>query len=50
MRRALAVAADLNMEAYSSPTRTIRWISSVTRTYSYLREVLAYSVYLLNLG
>jgi uncharacterized SAM-binding protein YcdF (DUF218 family) len=50
MRRALAVADDLNMEAYSSPTRSIRWISSATRTFSYLREVVAYSVYLLNLG
>jgi uncharacterized SAM-binding protein YcdF (DUF218 family) len=50
MRRALAVAGDLNMAAYSSPTRTIRWISRVTRTYSYVREVVAYSVYLLNLG
>ncbi len=50
MRRALAVAADLQMEAYSSPTRSIRWISSATRTFSYLREVVAYSVYLLNLG
>ncbi|MAT98689.1 MAG: hypothetical protein CL608_16220 [Anaerolineaceae bacterium] len=50
MRRALAVAGDLQMEAYSSPTRTIRWISRVTRTYSYVREVVAYSVYLLNLG
>lgn len=50
MRRALAIAADLNMVAYSSPTRTIRWISSFTRTYSYVREVVAYSVYLLNLG
>jgi uncharacterized SAM-binding protein YcdF (DUF218 family) len=50
MRRALAIAADLNMVAYSSPTRTIRWISSFTRTYSYVREVVAYSVYLLNLS
>jgi uncharacterized SAM-binding protein YcdF (DUF218 family) len=50
MRRALAVAGDLNMEAYSSPTRTIRWLNSVTRTYSYVREVVAYSAYLLNLG
>lgn len=50
MRRALAVAGDLNMEAYSSPTRTIRWISNVTRAYSYVREVVAYSVYLLNLS
>ncbi|MCA9918212.1 MAG: YdcF family protein [Anaerolineales bacterium] len=50
MRRALAVADDLQMEAYSSPTRSIRWISSVTRTYSYVREVVAFSVYLLNLS
>jgi len=50
MRRALAVAGDLHMEAYSSPTRSIRWISHATRTYSYLREVVAYSVYLFNLG
>lgn len=48
MRRALAIAGDLHMEAYSSPTRSIRWINNVTRTYSYLREVVAYSVYLLN--
>lgn len=50
MRRALAVADDLHMAAYSSPTRSIRWISSATRTVSYLREVVAFSVYLLNLG
>ncbi|MCB8979450.1 MAG: YdcF family protein [Ardenticatenaceae bacterium] len=50
MRRALALADDLHMEAYSSPTRSIRWISNVTRTYSFVREVVAFSVYLLNLG
>ena len=50
MRRALAVAHDLHMEAYSSPTRSIRWINSVTRTFSFVREVVAFSVYLLNLG
>ncbi|MBK7896517.1 MAG: YdcF family protein [Anaerolineaceae bacterium] len=50
MRRALAVAHDLHMEAYSSPTRSIRWINSATRTFSYVREVVAFSVYLLNLG
>lgn len=50
MRRALAVADDLHMAAYSSPTRSIRWISSVTRTFSFAREVVAFSVYLLNLG
>lgn len=50
MRRALAVANDLKMEAYSSPTRTIRWINTVSRSFSFFREVAAYSVYLLNLG
>lgn len=50
MRRALAIANDLNMVAYSSPTRSIRWINSVTRTFSFAREVVAFSVYLLNLG
>ncbi|WP_420627177.1 YdcF family protein [Candidatus Leptofilum sp.] len=50
MRRALAVANDLQMAAYSSPTRSIRWISPATRTFSYVREVVAFSVYLLNLG
>lgn len=50
MRRALFVADQLEMEAYSSPTRSIRWINSATRTYSYVREVVAFSVYLLNLG
>ncbi len=50
MRRALVVADRLGMEAYSSPTRSIRWINSATRTYSYVREVVAFSVYLLNLS
>jgi uncharacterized SAM-binding protein YcdF (DUF218 family) len=50
MRRAIAVAHDLQMEAYSSPTRSIRWINSASRTFSYVREVVAFSVYLLNLG
>lgn len=50
MRRALSVAADLDMTAYSSPTRTIRWINNATRTFSFVREVAAYSVYLLRLG
>ncbi|WP_420631737.1 YdcF family protein [Candidatus Leptofilum sp.] len=50
MRRALAVADSLNMEAYSSPTRSIRWINNATRTFSYVREVVAFSVYFLKLG
>lgn len=50
MRRALAIADDLHMEAYSSPTRSIRWINNITRAYSFVREVVAFSVHLLNLG
>lgn len=47
MRRALSMAADLDLEAYSSPTRTTRWISPRTQTRAFLREVAAYGVYLL---
>lgn len=47
MRRALAVARDLGMTAYSSPTQTTRWISSSTETYFYVREVVAMAYYLL---
>jgi uncharacterized SAM-binding protein YcdF (DUF218 family) len=46
MRRAIAIAHDLGMEAYSSPTRTIRWISWYTRSRAYVREVVGYLVYL----
>lgn len=45
MRRALNIADDLSMEAYSSPTRTIRWISPFTQTLSFTREVVAYTAY-----
>ncbi len=47
MKRAIAIADELEMEAYSSPTRTIQWISWRTRTQAYLREVIAYLSYLL---
>ncbi|MCL4267693.1 MAG: YdcF family protein [Anaerolineae bacterium] len=49
MRRALALADDLGMAAYSSPTRTIRWISPVTQTLSFSREVAAYTAYRLGM-
>ncbi|HUM68051.1 MAG TPA: YdcF family protein [Chloroflexota bacterium] len=45
MRRALALAEDLGMEAYSSPTRTIRCISPFTQTRAFVREVAAYGAY-----
>ncbi|MCA9932223.1 MAG: YdcF family protein [Anaerolineales bacterium] len=47
MKRALSLADDLNMTAYSSPTRTTRWINRQTKFRSYLREVAAYQLYLL---
>lgn len=47
MRRAIAIADDLGMEAYSSPTRTTRWISRRTHLRAYLREVGGYGLYLL---
>lgn len=47
MRRAIAIAEDLGMEAYTSPTRTTRWISSTTQRRAYVREVAGYLVYLL---
>jgi uncharacterized SAM-binding protein YcdF (DUF218 family) len=50
MKRALALAADLEMEAYSSPTRSIRWINRYTRSRAYGREVAAYMAYLVGLG
>lgn len=43
MKRALEIADWLGMEAYSSPTRTTRWISRFTRTRALMREVVAYT-------
>ena len=45
MRRALSIAADLDMEAYTSPTRTIQWISWFTKTRAYVQEVGSYILY-----
>ena len=47
MRRAIALAHDLDMDAHPSPTRTIRWISWYTQTRAYVREVVGYMAYLL---
>lgn len=47
MKRAMSIANRLDMVAYTSPTRTTRWISWYTQTRAYLREVLAYLGYLL---
>jgi uncharacterized SAM-binding protein YcdF (DUF218 family) len=47
MKRAMAIAGDLDMEAYTSPTRTIRWLSVYTRFRAYTREVVTYIIYLL---
>ncbi len=47
MKRAMSLADDLGMKAYSSPTRTTQWISRRTKFRAYLREVAAYALYLL---
>lgn len=47
MRRAMSLANDLEMNAYTSPTRTTKWISWRTKSRAYLREVVVYALYLL---
>jgi len=46
MRRAIAIADKLGMNACSSPTRTTQWINSFTQFHAFAREVIAYLVYL----
>jgi uncharacterized SAM-binding protein YcdF (DUF218 family) len=48
MKRAVSIAGDLGMEAYSSPTRTTEWISWFTKTRAFLQEVVSYTVYLVS--
>lgn len=45
----MSIANDLEMTAYSSPTRTTRWISWFTRGHAYLREVVAYMGYVIGI-
>jgi uncharacterized SAM-binding protein YcdF (DUF218 family) len=46
MKRAMSIAADLEMTAYTSPTRTIQWISWYTKSRAFVQEVGSYIVYL----
>lgn len=46
MKRALSIADDLGMEAYSSPTRTTRWINAYTKSRAFAQEVMSYLIYL----
>jgi uncharacterized SAM-binding protein YcdF (DUF218 family) len=48
MKRAVSIADDLGMEAYSSPTQTIKWISWVTKTRAFLQELVSFTVYLVS--
>ena len=45
MKRAMAIAADLNMQAYSSPTRSIQWISWRTKLRAFAQEVASYLLF-----
>ncbi|MCP5094334.1 MAG: YdcF family protein [Chloroflexi bacterium] len=47
MKRAMAMAEALDMDAYTSPTRTTQWISWFTKSRAYAREVVVYALYLL---
>jgi uncharacterized SAM-binding protein YcdF (DUF218 family) len=47
MKRALAIADDLGMDAHTSPTRTTRWISWISKSRAYAREVIVFALYLL---
>lgn len=45
MRRATWIAHDIDINAASSPTRTIRWISDATRRRALIQETLSLSLY-----
>ncbi len=47
MKRAMSMADELQMDAHTSPTRTTQWISWLTKSRAYVREVVAYTFYLL---
>lgn len=42
MKRAMWIADDLGMEAYSSPTRSTRWISDRTQRRFLIQETISY--------
>ena len=46
MKRAMAIADDIGLTAYPSPTRTTAWISWRTKSRAYLREAVVYAIYL----
>lgn len=48
MLRATHIAADLGMDAHSSPTQTIRWRSNLTRNRALIQETISYTLYLIN--
>ena len=47
MKRAVQIATDLEMEAYTAPTRTIQWISPLTKGRSLIQETISYTRYML---
>ncbi len=46
MKRAMSIAHDLGMTAFTSPTRTIQWISWYTKSRAFAQEVGSYIIYL----
>ena len=47
MKRAMQIAADLEMTAYTAPTRTIQWISPLTKGRALIQETVSYTRYML---
>ena len=48
MRRVTLIAADLDLDVKSSPTRTIAWISWYTQSRAFVQEMVRYALYLLD--
>ncbi|MEM7799071.1 MAG: YdcF family protein [Chloroflexota bacterium] len=46
MRRAIWITRDIGMEAYSSPTRSIRWRSDTTRRAAIVQETISMWVHI----
>lgn len=45
MLRAIWIANDIDLDAASSPTRTVRWISDATRNRALIQETISISLY-----
>jgi uncharacterized SAM-binding protein YcdF (DUF218 family) len=47
MKRAMSLAKDMGIEAKSSPTRSIKWISWYTKSRAFIQEIVSYTMYVI---